>query len=82
MPNYTDDPLIWPLDTNLIDWIQQRLISEGKINGEKSHLEMLKVDLIWPEYEVPEITYKQAYDLTNFFHKGWKWCYHDPRASW
>ena len=55
----------------LINWLHQRLTPEGKVNGARSHLEMLKVDLILTEREIPEITHdmlateqKQAYDLT------------------
>ena len=61
-----------PIMNPSIDWIQQLLTHEVKLNGSKSHLEMLTVDLILPEREIPEITYdmlateqKQAYDLTK-----------------
>ena len=44
----------------------------GKMNEAKSHLDMLKVDLILPECKIPEITYdmlatahKEAHDLTK-----------------
>ena len=46
-----------PIMNHLIHWLQQPLTPEEKVNGEKSHLEMLKVDLILPEGEIPEITY-------------------------
>ena len=42
------------------------------MNEAKSHLDMLKVDLILPECKIPEITYdmlatahKEAHDLTK-----------------
>ena len=61
-----------PIMNPSIDWIQKLLTHEVKLNGSKSHLEMLTVDLILPEREIPEITYdmlateqKQAYDLTK-----------------
>ena len=63
---------LYPFMKPLIDWLQQCLTPEEKVNGAKSHLEVLKVDLILPEHEIPEITYdmlakyqKQAYDLTK-----------------
>ena len=35
-----------PIMNPSIDWIQQRLTPEEKINGAKSHLDILKIDLI------------------------------------
>ena len=46
-----------PIMNHLIHWLQQPLTLEGKVNGTKSHVEMLKVDLILPEGKIPEITY-------------------------
>ena len=61
-----------PIMNHLINWLQQCLTPEEKVNGAKSHLEVLKVDLILPEHEIPEITYdmldieqKKAYDLAK-----------------
>ena len=42
-----------PIMNPLIDWLQQRLTPGRKVNGAKSHLEMLKVDLILTEREIP-----------------------------
>ena len=63
---------LYPFMKPLIDWLQQCLTPEEKVNGAKSHLEVLKVDLILPEHEIPEITYdmldieqKKAYDLAK-----------------
>ena len=59
-PKISDVEIQDHLDTIMnpsIDWIQQRLTPEGKVNGAKSHLDMLKVDLILPEREIPEIAY-------------------------
>ena len=46
-----------PIMNPSIDWIQERIAPEEKVNGAKSHLEMLKVNLILPEREIPEIRY-------------------------
>ena len=55
-----------------IDWLQERLTPEEKVNEAKSHLELLKVDLSLLKREIPEITYdmlatdqKQAYEFTK-----------------
>ena len=61
-----------PIMNPSIDWIQQILTPEEKVNVEKSNLDKLKVDLILPECEISEVTYnmltteqKQEYDLTK-----------------
>ena len=41
-----------PIINPSIDWIWERLTSEEKVNGAKSHLEMLKVDLILLKREI------------------------------
>ena len=48
---------LFPIMNSSTNWTHQRHTPEEKVNGEKSHLEMLKVDLILPEGEIPEITY-------------------------
>ena len=46
-----------PILNSSIDWLHKRLTPKGKVNGSKSHLEILKVDLIFPKLEIPKITY-------------------------
>ena len=44
---------LYPFMKPLIYWLRQCLTPEEKVNVTKSHLEMLKVDLILPEREIP-----------------------------
>ena len=46
-----------PILNPSINWLQKRLTPEEKFNGAKSHLKMLKFDLIKPVREILEITY-------------------------